>query len=66
MVTCEYCLKELPDRQKRTTYYFILIKPDTPIHPEGIEKHVEENHHKIKVCKKCENNIFKKERVMKK
>jgi hypothetical protein len=58
MVACEYCLKDLPKGQKRTRYFFIVIEKDDKIHPDGIEAHVDQHHHQIKVCKGCEKTIF--------
>ena len=56
---CEYCKKECKKAEKRVRYFFIVVEHEEPIHPEGIEAHVDENHHQIMVCKKCEQSIFK-------
>jgi hypothetical protein len=59
MVVCEYCLKKCKKGEKRVRYFFIVIEHDEPIHSDGIEAHVDENHHQIMVCKKCEKSVFK-------
>ena len=58
MVECEFCQKELKKGERRKRYFFIVIEEGDKIHPDGLEKHVEENHHQIKVCKKCEKKCF--------
>jgi hypothetical protein len=58
MVHCEYCQKALPKGTRRKKYFFIYVEEGEPIHPDGLEAHVDENHHEIKVCKKCEKKIF--------
>ena len=65
MVACEYCLKDMPKGEKRTRCFFIVIEHDEPIHKDGLEAHVDENHHQIMVCKKCEKKIFSEKKEKK-
>ena len=64
MTHCEYCLRKMKNGERRVKYFFLVIEPGEYIHPDDVEKHVNEHHHKIMVCKKCENDIFKKEMPM--
>ena len=60
MPHCEYCLKDIPAGEKPVTYFFIVIDAGTvlPKTKKGLKKHVEDNHHQIRVCKMCEKHIF--------
>jgi hypothetical protein len=60
MVHCEYCLSDIPKGEKTTKYFFIVIDAGEilPKNTKDMKQHVEDNHHQISVCSKCENHIF--------